>query len=165
METTQNSQTPWDEAKVNAFLDRIFSGATISASCGMEQEQLEAGYALGYNLYTAGNYAEAETLFQALSLYDHTDERFWTGLAGCRQAQGRFKEAIEAYTMAGLADALKNPIPFVHAGICYVKLGDIENAKGAFIGAVTLGDPNNSEHEASRRKAQAMLEILQKEPA
>lgn len=163
---SQNAAEPhFTDEQLKAMADGILAGATIGTVCNMQQEQLEAGYALAYNLYSAGNYSDAEVLFQALCLYDHNDERFWMGLAGCRQAGGNLMGAIDAYSMAGVAGALADPAPFVHAGMCYMKLGERENAKGAFAGVAVIGDPQNPQHAVWHRKAEAMLELLAGEGA
>lgn len=156
----QHSGPEFTEAQMQAMVDGLFAGASIGAVCNMQQAQLEAGYALAYNLYTAGNYRDAETMFRALCVYDHNDERYWLGLAGCRQAQGDLAGAIDAYGLAGAASALGDPAPFVHAGICYMKLGDTENARNTFAGVPFIGDPDNDTHAAMHRKAEAMLELL-----
>ena len=48
----------------------------------------------------------------------------------------------------------------MQAGLCYLKMGDREKARGSFVTAVTMGEEGNAEHEAARNKAAAMLAIL-----
>lgn len=147
---------------VDAILDALGKGATIGDVAGLSQDALEAGYGLAFNLYTAGNYTDAEKLFSALCVYDHHDERFWNGLAGCRQAGDNLEGAIEAYNLATVAGSLGNPAPVVHAGLCYLKLGDTENASALFNAALDLGEPDNREHQAYRERAQAMFDLIAK---
>ena len=99
-------------------------------------------------------------MFQALCLYRHKEDRFWLGLAGCRQAQGDLKGAIDAYAMAGTVDLLRNPVPFLFAAKCYIQLGDRENAVGALKGLLTLGDETNPQHADCHKKARALLTML-----
>lgn len=157
--------TRFTEEQLKTMVEGFAAGATVGTVCNIQQEQLEAGYTLGYNLYTAGNYADAETMFRALCLYDHNDERFWMGLAGSRQALGDLAGAVDAYGMAGMAGALGDPTPFVHAGLCYMKMGDKENARATFDSVMCMGDPENAAHAAMHRKAEAMLEVLAGEGA
>ncbi|MDR2113386.1 MAG: SycD/LcrH family type III secretion system chaperone [Candidatus Accumulibacter sp.] len=145
---------------VDTIIDAIAKGLSIGEIAGMEPEALEAGYNLAFNLYNAGNFKDAETLFGGLCLYHHRDERFWIGLGGCRQALGNFTAAIDAYDMACVAGTLKNPAPSVHAGLCYLKLGDTENARALFDAALELGDENNPTHRAYHEKARAMLQVI-----
>ena len=162
MSDTKLTQEQLDEKLLETQLNGLLAGATVSDMLEITKEQLEAGYSLAYNLYTAGNYEEAGTVFQGLCLYNHGDARFWMGLAGCRQAEGNLMAAIDAYSMAGLADNLNDPTPFIYAAICYVKLGKPEEAKGALEGALVLGDENNPQHMAIRQKGQVLLDSLTK---
>ena len=115
-------------------------GLTLADVTSTAPEYVENLYALGYNLYTSSNHKDAEVVFQALCLYNHKDMRFWMGLAGCRQANGNLKGAIDAYSMAGTVALMKDPQPFLYAARCYIQLGDKENAIGALKGLVEIGD-------------------------
>lgn len=148
-----------EQALINAQANVLAKGGTIADAYEIDLEKLEPLYTLAYNHYTAGNYEDASVLFRALCAYNHTDERFWMGLAGTRQATGDFKGAIDAYSMAGLAGNLSSPVPFVFGGICYMKLGDAENAKAAFVGAMTLGS-DDPKHVAARQKAEVLLDAI-----
>ena len=140
----------------------LSEGAGIGDVCNVSKEQIEGLYALAYNLYTAGNFKDGGTVFQALCLYSHKDPRFWMGLAGCRQAQNDLKGAIDAYSMAGTVQLLENPVPFLYAARCYIKLGDKENAVGAINGLLTLGDEKNPEHAKCHAQARELLSMLKK---
>jgi type III secretion system low calcium response chaperone LcrH/SycD len=156
MTTTANIQ-PQD---VDRYLNALANGATLGDIAGITDDTLEAGYGLAFSLFNSGKYRDAETLFKALCLYAHGDERFWMGLAACRQANNDFRGAIDAYSMASVAGALGNPAPPVYGGLCYLKLDDPENAAALFDAALELGEAGNSEHKALREKARAMLEII-----
>ena len=152
--------TPLNDNEITTILNALNKGASIADVCNVSNEQIEGLYALAYNLYTAGNFPDAGTVFQALCLYKHKEARFWMGLAGCRQAQGDLKGAIDAYAMAGTVDLLRNPVPFLFAAKCYIQLGDKENAVGALKGLLTLGEESNPTHTDCHRKARALLTIL-----
>lgn len=152
--------TPLSDNDIAAIITALNKGASIGDVCNVTDEQIEGLYALAYNLYTSGNFADAGTVFQALCLYRHKEDRFWLGLAGCRQAQGDLKGAIDAYAMAGTVDLLRNPVPFLFAAKCYIQLGDKENAVGALKGLLTLGDETNPEHASCHKKARALLTML-----
>jgi type III secretion system low calcium response chaperone LcrH/SycD len=135
---------------------------TIGDVCNMKKEEIESLYALAYNLYTSKSYKAAETVFQALCLYNHKDVRFWMGLGGSRQANGNLSGAVDAYAMAGTAGMLKDPEPFLYAVQCYIKLGDKENAIGAIKGMLEIGDPNNPAHAQCHARGRALLGLLEK---
>ena len=102
------------------------------------------------------------TNHRMLCLYNHKDARFWMGFAGCRQAAGDLKGAIDAYSMAGTVQLLANPVPFLYAARCYIKLGDKENAIGALNGLLTLGDEKDPEHAKCHAQARELLSMLKK---
>lgn len=152
----------FSQDEINTMMDGLLGGATIGDVVNMGQDNIEAGYGLAYSLYSAGNYNDAETMFKALCIYDHTDERFWMGLAGCRQMNGDMAGAIDAYAFGAYAGGLGDPAPAVHGGLCYLKLGDKENAVNLFKAALEMGKPGNSEHASYHERARAMLDMLEK---
>ncbi|GAB1409644.1 SycD/LcrH family type III secretion system chaperone [Desulfovibrionales bacterium] len=162
MNTTQppSAETPLTDAEIQTIIQAMHNGASIGDAANIGPEMLEGLYTLGYNLYTTGNFTDAETVFQALCLYKHTEVRFWMGLAGCRQANGNLPGAIDAYSMAGVAAELADPTPFLYAANCYIKLGDKENAMGALEGLLALGDPANPAHAECHAKAKNLLDML-----
>ena len=87
--------------------------------------------------------------------------RFWMGLAGSRQANGKYQEAVDAYGLCSAMGALASPVPLLQAGMCYLKMGDREKAQGAFVVALSMGEEGNPEHDVARGKASAMLAILE----
>lgn len=153
----------FSQEEIHTMMDALLNGATIGDVANIGQDNLEAGYGLAYSLYNAGNYKDAETMFQALCLYDHTDERFWMGLAGCRQVRGDLQEAIDAYGFAAYASGFGDPAPMVHGGLCCLKHGDRDGAIALFETALAIGNPENNEHAAYRERAKAMLDMLKKE--
>ena len=68
---------------------------------------------------------------------------------------------MDAYGLCTAMEALASPIPVVQAGLCFLKMGDREKAKGSFVTALSMGDADNPEHQAAHGKASAMLAILE----
>ena len=135
-------------------------GATLADVFNISRDALESAYAYAYNLYKAGNCKDAESMFRGLCLYDGNDPRFWMGLAGCLQAREAYQLAIDTYGMAGVAGALKDPAPFYHGGLCYLKLGDGENAAASFRAALGLGDESIPAHKTCHERIRALLASL-----
>lgn len=148
------------EEQFAAMRDAIGQGATLADVFNISKDAMESGYAFAYNLYTAGNYKDAETMFRGLCLYDGDDPRFWMGLAGCLQARGEYALAVDTYGMAGWAGALQDPAPFFHGGLCYLKMGDVENAAASFKAALGLGNDANPAHKACHEKVEALISTL-----
>lgn len=140
----------------------LLNGATVADASGINPDTLESLYALAHGFYTSSNFHDAQVVFQALTLYNPNDYRFWLGLAGCRQAQEQFESAIEAYRMAGVASSLKNPEPFLHAAHCLVKLGRREDAVSALKGVLEIG-ADDPRYEAVRQRATALINLLKGE--
>ena len=163
MNTTQSpsADAPLSDAEIQAIIQAMQDGASIGDVANISTEMLEGLYTLGYNLYTSGNFMDAETVFQALCLYKHSEVRFWMGLAGCRQANGNLQGAVDAYSMAGVAGGLSDPAPFMYAATCYVKMGDKENAIGALQGLLTLGSETDPAHIDCRNKAKELQNMLE----
>ena len=160
MTEQKRAAVEYTQEELETMVKAVLNGATIGDVCNVSQDMLESLYSLGYNLYTSGNYKDAETVFSGLCLYDHNDPRFWMGLAGSRQANGKYQEAVDAYGLCSAMGALASPVPLLQAGMCYLKMGDREKAKGAFVVALSMGEEGNPEHDAARGKASAMLAIL-----
>lgn len=141
----------------------LFAGNTVGEILHLDSKYIEALYKLAYDQYTAGNMHEAETLFRGLCLYSHTEPRFWMGLGGARQALGDYGQAIEAYLMASLNGALKEPAPIFQVGLCELRRHNREAANNAFTGVLHLGDPADPIHKALHDKARALLSMTRQE--
>ncbi len=162
MAETAASNIQFSQEEVSKIIAALGSGVSIGEVCGIKDEQIEALYALAYNLYSSASYADACTVFKALCMYRHKDARFWLGLGGCLQASGDLKAAVNAYGMAGTVKLLSDPVPFLYGAQCYMQLGDRENAVGALKGLLTLGDESNPEHAACHKKAKTLLALLER---
>ena len=157
-----------DMAKAAGFTEKEFhtiqaaleKGATLADVFNISKDTLESGYAYAYNLYKAGNYKDAESMFRGLCMYDGDDPRYWMGLASCLQAREAWQQAIDTYGMAGVAGGLKDPAPFYYGGLCYLKLEDGENAAASFRAALGLGDASVPAHKTIHDRIRALLATL-----
>lgn len=148
------------EQQFDAMRSALEKGATLADVFNIGRDALESAYAYAYTLYKAGNYKDAESMFRGLCLYDGNDPRFWMGLAGCLQAREAYQLAIDTYGMAGVAGALKDPSPFYYGGLCYLKLGDGENAAASFRAALGLGEESIPAHKSCHDRIRALLASL-----
>lgn len=155
------SNTPLSQEQLEKLFKALLNGATVAQAAGVSKDTLEGLYALAHGLYTSANYHDAQIVFQALSLYDATDYRFWMGLGACRQAQEQYEAAIDAYQMAAVASSLKNPDPIIYASKCLVKLGRKEDAIAGLKTAIKIGGESDPSHEAALKKAAALLKLLE----
>jgi type III secretion system low calcium response chaperone LcrH/SycD len=161
MSTFQESILPGiRQEDVDKLAKLLLDGATPAGVAGIDQDQLEALYALGHRLYAAGSYADAETIFSSLCLYDYGDRRFWMGLGASLQGGGKLEQAVDVYSMAGLRTSLKDPEPFYYAALCFLKLGNIEAVKATLDGIELMGVPGNAAHAAFKKKAADLREVI-----
>ena len=137
--------------------DAIIRGEPLYRILGMKKSMIEARYALAHQLFTAGKYADAETLFRWLTAYENDNEAHWMGLGACRQARENYNGALEAYQMAALYSSLQDPAPFYYSGVCLLKQGKDEDAKVSMQAVLTLGDAGNPAHKAIMDKADAVI--------
>ena len=149
------------QEQLEKLVSGIMKGATVGQAVGMKPEALENLYALAHGLYTSGNFHDAQIVFQALSLYNPQDYRFWMGLAGSRQAQEQYQAAIDAYQMAAVATQLKTPEPFLYAARCLLKLGRKDDCIVAIQALLKIGNENDPRHVLVHTKAKALLGLLE----
>jgi type III secretion system low calcium response chaperone LcrH/SycD len=148
------------EANVQEILQAMSDGAVPADAAGIDSNTLEALYALGHRLYTAGEYKDSETAFHSLCMYDYSDSRYWMGLAASLQAQNRLEMAAEIYGMAGLASKLSDPAPFYYAAVCQLRLGDLESADATLTALETMARPDDPGAESVLDKARRLQSIV-----
>lgn len=117
-------------------------GRDLFDIAGIKQENLEALYNVGYGYYIAGDYADAETIFSTLCLYNTRNRRNWLALGGAALAQRHFDAAVIAYSFAQLLD-LEDPEPVVRTYECHLASGDLLKAREALntLREMTSGKP------------------------
>lgn len=135
---------------------RILKGGTIRDEKGMTDDEVETIYALGYNLYSTGRADDAATVFNYLTLIDHTNAKFWIARGAVEQMKRQFDKAVTSYVFAGFLD-LDDPKPQYHAAECYLALGDRERALSA-LAALDQYAPKDSPY---REKAKALKAKIQ----
>ena len=91
MAEQKGAAVEYTQEELETMTKAVLNGATIGDVCNISQDMLESLYSLGYNLYTSGNYKDAETIFSGLCLYDH-----------------EFKEACEAFRKAPVDGSKKD---------------------------------------------------------
>lgn len=142
------------EEKVNVSdeqIQEVFSSiadfTTVRELKGISDREIESIYAMGVDFYRGGNYADAEKIFRFLTVFEHTSSKYWTAMGSVQQVQGRYDAAIKAYQMASFLD-LHNPKPMYYAAECFVKVGDLDNARKALASLEQYGPTDT---EAGRR--------------
>lgn len=140
MSSKTNAKQVTDD-QVKAMTEKLtthFSqGGSLRDVAGITQEDLEAIYAMAYNLVSARKFEQAEQLFRFLCMYDHLEQRWWNGLGVTLQNAGKHAEAVNAYAMATILD-VNDPRPQAQAGYCLAALQRWKEAADALGAAVEI---------------------------
>lgn len=134
---------------------------TVADMITLPPDVYEALYEQGRGHYAVENYDQAEKTFNALMIYKGDDVRAWLGYAGACEAQEKWNEAALGYAMAmGLVPG--DPVPAYRAGICLMKLDQIERAREVFglaagVKESVAGDPKRLPYA---QRAQSMLDMI-----
>ncbi len=102
-----------------------------------DPQQIEALYTLGYQLYQAGRFDDARSVFLFLIFLDGNQVRFIMAYGKTLQQLGRFGEAVASYAMA---HALRptDAQSLLLAAQCMVAQGDAEDARDLLQDAVEI---------------------------
>lgn len=134
------------------------NGRTYRDFTNLTEESMEAIYMVAYNQYNAGRYDEAEKIFQLLSVLNHFDRRFWTGLGASRELQKKYDDAIKAYGYLAMLD-LEDPQPPMLMAKCFLAQGKPKDAEGALQATIFIAK-NKPAHAAVVEQAKNLLELL-----
>ncbi|MEJ0017882.1 MAG: SycD/LcrH family type III secretion system chaperone [Acetobacteraceae bacterium] len=163
-ETTTGTATDEVASELADIVLDIAEGRTdLAAVAGLTDRDLEAIYAVGHGLYTAGKYDEALNFFQVLCICRQTESRFWFGLGACAQVLGDAGTALRAYGMAAVFDT-ENPQISLRAAECLIKLGDATTARTAFEAVVELTE-GKPQFTAYRERARLAIQQLDRKGA
>jgi type III secretion system low calcium response chaperone LcrH/SycD len=156
MTAVANGQDTQD--KVRAIMEHLSAGGTIGQIHNITEQELEAMYAVGYNLFAARKYDQAINIFKFLCLNDHMEPRWYYSLGVAQQNKGAYQEALNAFGMATLLD-MRDPRPQAQAGYCLMAIQKWPEARSALEGAIiACGD--DAAHAAVKAQAEALLETV-----
>ena len=136
------------------------NGRTYQDFTQLTPQSMEAIYMVAYNQYNAGKYEEAEKIFQLLSLLNHFDKRYWTGLGACREMQKKYEAAIKAFGFLVMLD-MQDPVPQLLCAKCFMAQGKMDEAQGA-LEATIFNSGEKAEFADLKQQAQGLLELLGK---
>jgi type III secretion system low calcium response chaperone LcrH/SycD len=147
-----------DKKNIDQMIKLLLAGGTLSEAKDFSDDEMEAIYTLAYNLYQQENFENSEKIFAFLCFNNHLDLRSWMGLAATRQALKQFKLAIDAYSYAAMLKH-DNPVPPFQAGLCYMALGQYDDAKNGFTATVHWSK-GRKEHKAISLKAETLIKTI-----
>ena len=146
--------------KTEKLQEFIGKGGVMHELVDLSKDQMESLYSVAFNLYQTNRIEESEQVFKMLVLCDHLNVKYQIGLGATRQAQGKYEEAADTYSMATLIDAEEPKLAF-HSGECHLALGDLERAEAGFTGTLMRCE-GRDEYNDLAAKAKGLLSIVEK---
>ena len=102
----------------------------ITESPKFTPRQRETLYGTAYAFYQTSDYARAADIFTLLICYDPFDDRFWKGLASCRQMEKDYAAALRAWSVFCTISSERKE-GFFHVSECFLSLGKLKEAEKA----------------------------------
>ncbi len=152
-----------DPAFADALASLARSGKPHAAlESPFSPQQIEALYALGYQLYQSARHEDALKVFTGLLLMDGSQPRFQRAYAKTLHQLGRHAEAAIAYVLAHtLSD--DDPQALLLAAQCMLATGHAEDAAGMLQEALQVCDaPGASRHAGVRERAASLADLLKR---
>ncbi len=110
----------------------------------MDKDEQEAIYTSAFSHYENGEYPAAADFFTHLVLCDPYSEKYWRGLASARQMEGKYEDALHAWSLSAII-AEGDPWPHFHAAECLLSLGNKSEASKALLEARRCNSKNDTE--------------------
>lgn len=149
-----------ERKKFRTNLARYFNGQiTWAELMGVSQAQLKEMAKLGhFILRYSKDYSKAETLFQGLSVMDHTNYYYRMALGVTFQKQKKYEKAIEEYSKALFLNEA-DIVSLTNRGECYLKIKKQEQAQKDFELAIEL-EKSKEEEDLWVNRSKALLAKL-----
>jgi|YelNatPaOPRAMG01_1025707.scaffolds.fasta_scaffold01323_32 type III secretion system low calcium response chaperone LcrH/SycD len=149
------------EQQIQDIVASVLKGeTTLQEVKGFSDQQMEAIYSLAFNLYQNGKYKDAIEVFTWLGIMNPFVSKYWMGLGASLQMAKDFSNALNAYAVAAITSKPEDPIPHLHAGECYLGLGNKTEALKAFKMASDYSQ-NKPQYEKVFAKAQVFKELIE----
>ncbi|WP_252179392.1 tetratricopeptide repeat protein [Endozoicomonas sp. 4G] len=125
------------EAGKGLWQSYLRQGGTIRELKGLDQDQMEAIYQLGYSYFSIGNYPEALKVFRYLALLDHQNPRYYLGIGLALYHLNQNAAAIPALNYAEKLDS-QDPRPSICMTECFIRLKNRNLAVKALTNAAKI---------------------------
>jgi type III secretion system low calcium response chaperone LcrH/SycD len=123
------------EFMIHGFMNGLI---TLQELEGINDEEMETIYALGYNFFTYGKYDAAKDIFSGLTAYAPYTSHFWRALGAVNQQLKDYAEAIASYDMA-IANDERDVVSFVYRGESYILSGNVDAGLKDLNNVVAMG--------------------------
>lgn len=149
------------EMEKKALKQVFINGMSPRHAMGLTPDFMNMVYNFGYNSYNAGQYEEAEQMFEFLNFVEPGSPVYLLALAASHQKLKDFEKAIELYFSLAIIDN-ETPLPYYHIADCYEQLNHPEGVLLGLNGAISrCGD--DQKYAKLKGKCYAMLSKWKKE--
>jgi type III secretion system low calcium response chaperone LcrH/SycD len=124
------------EMEREALKKVIIDGQVPREAMGISKDFMSLLYTFAFNSYNAGQYKEANQIFQMLNVLDPGVPRYLLGLAATYHKMKEYTTAIETYFTLSMIE-MDSPIALFHIADCYEKLDMPVGVLMALGGAIT----------------------------
>ncbi len=124
------------EFMIHGFMNGLI---TLQELEGINDEEMETIYALGYNFFTYGKYDAAKDIFAGLTAYAPYTSHYWRALGAVNQQLKDYAEAIASYDMA-IANDERDVVSFVYRGESYILSGNLDAGLNDLKSVLNLGE-------------------------
>ncbi len=118
----ENTAAQYLEFMIHGFMNGLI---TLQELEGINDEEMETIYALGYNFFTYGKYDAAKDIFTGLTAYAPYTPHYWRALGAVNQQRKDYLEAIAAYDMA-IANDESDVVSYVYRGESHILSENLE---------------------------------------
>ncbi|RDB31804.1 SycD/LcrH family type III secretion system chaperone [Candidatus Similichlamydia laticola] len=137
-------------------------GVLFKDALGLSEENMEAFYAWGFQLFEKKQFSEAFQLFNILVILDPIQWKYRYALATTLHRQKNYKDAVKAYLMSVMLEPARYiPLPHYHAADCYIQMQDFCSAIVMLDLCMKHCDPDSSEHQIILERAEVLKKALE----
>ncbi len=150
-------EVPPDQRKLAAdvLTKMLLENKSLKEALEISPNEIERIYQLAYNLFKAGKYQDALSIFRYLKRFDPSPPRYAFAIGSCYHFLKEYENAIKYYLESSIQDP-QNPIPYFHIYDCAVKLGRSEMALEALQEAESIA---SDQPQYTQLKTKIQLEI------
>ena len=142
------------EFMIHGFMNGLI---TLQELEGINDQEMETIYALGYNFFTYGKYEAAKDIFTGLTAYAPYTSHYWRALGAVNQQVKEYSDAIAAYDMA-VANDPNDVVSYVYRGECNILSSNVEAGKEDLHKVLEIA-PNFPEYQPWMHRAQLLLRL------
>jgi type III secretion system low calcium response chaperone LcrH/SycD len=145
----KTAQKVLDSGVLNPLVDRLPN---------VNEEHVEALYALGYDFFRGKKYKEAESLFYLVCNLNHMEKKYWKALAVVFFLQKKYPAAQATYFTAFMLDPTDIEMMSAMAD-CAIAMGNVPDADNLLSATAEMAD-NYQQRSDLGERAKALLEML-----